>query len=100
MLLDAVPEHHRRRLVARLLEDVVAGGGRLIVGQYLSCENATLHLPAVGDVLRSLGFAVMGEAEQDRGERGPTQVAWLAARVTRALRRGCPRVARPARGLR
>ena len=80
VLLDAVPEHHRRRLVSHLLDDVVAGGGRLIVGQYLSRENATLHLPAVGDVMRSLGFAVTGEAEQDRGERGPTQVAWASAR--------------------
>ena len=79
-LLDLVPLSRRVELLEHLLEYLVAPEGRLIVGQYLSSRNQTVGQPAVGAILEDLGFPVDGEAEQDRGERGPTQIAWIERR--------------------
>jgi len=71
-LLDVVPERRRADLLHHLLDELVAAGGQLILGQYFAP-------PPLRQVLEDLGFSVAGTAEQDRGDRGPTQVAWIEA---------------------
>jgi SAM-dependent methyltransferase len=64
-----VPEQRRRGYVERLLAQVVAPGGRLIVCSYGSPRSGLIPDP-VGDELRSLGFEPELEREVEAPEGG------------------------------
>ncbi|HKF16922.1 MAG TPA: hypothetical protein VKF14_07010, partial [Candidatus Dormibacteraeota bacterium] len=53
----------------RVLREMVAPGGRLIVRDY----------DGIGDQLRSWGLPVAGIAAQPRGAKRPQEAAWLDA---------------------
>ncbi len=75
-----VPTHRQRQLVKRLLSDVLAPGGRLIICSYGSSRRPTPSAEPVGDLLRSWGYEVAGEAA-GRDSNGVvfTRVAWIEA---------------------
>jgi hypothetical protein len=71
------PDDERPPYVRRLLDDVVAPSGRLVVCGY---GNASRNDPAapVGRMLREWGFAVEGEAEGRNDQGFPvTRFAWI-----------------------
>jgi SAM-dependent methyltransferase len=73
-LLDAVPETHLRRYVARLLERCVAPGGTLVLGDYGSVSRGVAPRD-VAALLAGFGYEVAGAAS---GGEGPvTRFAWL-----------------------
>jgi hypothetical protein len=59
--LEYVPPRRRRELVARLLREVVALDGRLVIGVY---GNADAGGPGLEDVVRGWGYRVAGHAER------------------------------------
>jgi len=73
MLLDVVPVSLETQHLARVFEDVVEPGGRLIVGDYGSHSR---RVPArdVAAVLRTSGLTVAGEATADSLQQ--TRFAW------------------------
>lgn len=75
-LHDVVPRSHLGRLVDRLLAEVVAPGGRLIVGAYGSRSRGAEPLD-VAATLRGLGVAVAGAAAG--GSPTMCRVAWVVA---------------------
>ena len=64
-----VPERHRRLLTERLLNEVVAPGGRLIVCGYGSPRSGVRAHP-VREVVRSFGLTPETEFEVDAPEGG------------------------------
>jgi len=98
--LDYVPRPKRRALIAWLLDEVVAEGGRLIVGKH----NETIGSHELADDLQRWGLRVTGAAERaHRSEpRLVYRALWLDAPTTtdaalrfRALRESdLPRLAR------
>lgn len=75
--LDYVPPRSRPRLVERLLSDVVAPGGRLIIGVY----NEERDQRTVEDSLTSWGFSVGGRTERPHPHHALAYRAiWLPAR--------------------
>jgi SAM-dependent methyltransferase len=78
-----VPQHRQPELIARLLEQVVAPGGRLVVCAYRS--RGEKHAAAIGEDLRSWGLTVAGEATAtDLVDGGiGTRVVWLDATADR-----------------
>jgi SAM-dependent methyltransferase len=81
-----VPDHRRPELVERLLRDVVAPGGRLIVCGYGSGgRRPEVGTQDVATILRGWGHRVTGEAyARDEAGRVITRVAWID--VSRAER--------------
>jgi SAM-dependent methyltransferase len=69
--LEYVPPPRRRELVAWLLDEVVAPGGRLIIGT----QNEEIAHPEVEPQLAAWGFAIAGRAER------PHRVPEIAYRV-------------------
>ncbi len=82
--LEYVPPHRQPALVDRLLREVVAPGGRLIVCSYGSSRRPAPRAEPVGQLLRGWGHAVAGETEgaDDNGVIF-VRVAWIDARATR-----------------
>jgi 2-polyprenyl-3-methyl-5-hydroxy-6-metoxy-1,4-benzoquinol methylase len=76
--LEYVPEPRRRALVAWLLAEVVAPGGRLIIGKY----NEEIQRHAVEQQLMAWGFAIAGRAERAhcREPRIAYRIVWIDAR--------------------
>ena len=74
--LDYVPARLRAQLVAHLLEDVVAPGGRLIVGPYSEPAGSPSQLQTE---VASWGFTVAGAAEvpHARDHRVVRRAFWL-----------------------
>jgi hypothetical protein len=74
-----VPEERRRAFVARLLERVIAPGGRLVLCSYGSSRRPAPLVEPIGDQLRGWGFAVVGEADAADPENGVlvTRIAWV-----------------------
>jgi len=72
-----VPSQRQPDLVARLMEHVVAPGGRLVVCAYR--PHGVRDADPIGEQLRSWGFPVNGEATAtDTADGGvATRVAWL-----------------------
>jgi SAM-dependent methyltransferase len=72
-----VPSQRQPDLVARLMERVVAPGGRLVVCAYR--PHGVRDADPIGELLRSWGFPVSGEATAaDIADGGiATRVAWL-----------------------
>lgn len=73
--LEYVPARRRRDLVARLLAEVVAPGGRLIIGVY----NEERELHAIErDLVDELGFAIAGRTERlHRDPRLAYRAVWI-----------------------
>lgn len=74
--LDYVPPRRRRDFVARLLADVVAPGGRLVIGVF----NEEKDRDTVADAVRSWGLAVAGATS--RAHRDPRlryKAMWVEA---------------------
>jgi len=59
--LEYVPPHRRRDLVERLMRDIVAEDGRLIVGVY---GNADPSGPGLDDIVRGWGFSIAGGVDR------------------------------------
>lgn len=74
-----VPLARQPELVARLMEEVVAPGGRLVICAYR--PRGASDADSIGELLRSWGFAVSGEAAAiDTTDGGvATRVVWLDA---------------------
>lgn len=68
-MVDLVPPRRRPDWLRRVLREMVAPGGRLIVRDY----------DGIGDQLRSWGLPVAGIAVQPRGAKRPQEAAWLDA---------------------
>jgi SAM-dependent methyltransferase len=82
--LEYVPDARGREYVARLLRDVVAPGGRLIVCAYGSATRPERRVAPVGDLLRGWDFPVAGEAEAaDLNGVVFTRVAWIDGEARR-----------------
>jgi hypothetical protein len=76
--LEYHPPSHRRRMVERLLRTYLVPGGRLIVCSYGSSRRPAPKAEPVGEILRSWGYAVAGEAEGiDTNGVVFTRVAWI-----------------------
>ena len=73
--LDYVPPRRRADYVARLLTDVVAPGGRLVVGVF----NEEKDRDKVADALRSWGYVVAGSTRAHRDPRLRYKAVWLEA---------------------
>ena len=59
--LEYVPPRRRRELIARLLREVVAADGRLVIGVYN--EDRALR-PSLEEIVRGWGYPVSGKAER------------------------------------
>ncbi|MGH2798177.1 MAG: class I SAM-dependent methyltransferase [Thermoleophilaceae bacterium] len=76
-----VPDHRRRELIERLLREVVAPGGRLIVCGYGGGRRSEAGTQDVAAILEGWGHRVAGEARaRDGAGRVITRVAWLDLR--------------------
>lgn len=62
--LEYVPPRRQRDLVMRLLRDVIAPGGRLIIGVYSEEQDATRAGPSEEARVAAWGFRVAGRAER------------------------------------
>jgi SAM-dependent methyltransferase len=62
--LEYVPPRRQRDLVTRLVEEVVAPGGRLIVGTYSEERDETRAGPSEAERVAAWGFAVAGQTER------------------------------------
>lgn len=79
--LEYVPPARQRDLIERLLGDVVAPGGRLIIGVYNEERDATRPGPAEEERVASWGWRIAGRAERPhlRDERLVYRVLWIDA---------------------
>lgn len=95
-----VPPKRQLDLVARLLREVVAPAGRLIVCSYGSATRPTPRAEPVGDILRGWGHLVAGEAEgADLNGVVITRVAWVrASRQRQQTRHRDASIAEPGAG--
>jgi SAM-dependent methyltransferase len=76
--LEYVPDARRPEYLVRLLRDVVAPGGRLIVCAYGSATRPDRRVTPIGDILRGFDLPVAGEAEAaDLNGIVFTRVAWI-----------------------
>ena len=84
--LEYVPPVRQPALVGRLLREVVAPGGRLIVCAYGSSRPDGPRAEPVGDRLQGWGFAIAGETDgaDDNGVVF-VRVAWIDAPPGRSL---------------
>lgn len=73
MLLDQVPRPFLTDHLRRVMEQVVAPGGRLIAGSYGS-RSQGIRAADVGEALRWAGFTVVGTAA--RGDETGARFAW------------------------
>jgi len=64
--LEYVPPRRRRDLVERLMRDIVAEDGRLIIGVY---SNADPGGPGLDDIVRGWGYPVAGQVERPHRTR-------------------------------
>jgi 2-polyprenyl-3-methyl-5-hydroxy-6-metoxy-1,4-benzoquinol methylase len=75
--LEYVPRHRRLEMVERLLREYLSPGGRLILCSYGSSRRSTPKAEPVGEILRTWGYAVAGEAEgADTNGVVLTRIAW------------------------
>lgn len=73
---DVVPPERLDVMVARLLRDFVAPGGRLIISSYTNAGQPPRRL---FEELRTAGHPPDGTIHIDRPSRGPLLTAWLDA---------------------
>ena len=79
--LEYVPLRRQKDLVARLLRDVAAPGGRLIIGTYGEERDETRAEPSVEEQLARWNFSVSGRTERPnrRDPRLVYRVVWMEA---------------------
>lgn len=79
--LEYVPARRQPDLIAHLLAQVVAPGGRLIIGTYNEECDATRPGPSLAEQVESWGFAVRGGSERPHyhDPRLVYRVLWLDA---------------------
>jgi SAM-dependent methyltransferase len=78
--LDTVPAHRQPRLVERLLRELAAPGGRLIVCSYGSSRPEGIRAEPVGERLGEWGYQVAGETEGTAPNGAVVvRVAWIEA---------------------
>jgi SAM-dependent methyltransferase len=84
--LEYVPPRRQRDLVARLLRDVVAPGGRLIIGVYSEERDATRAGPSEEARVASWGFRTAGRTERPhrRNPRLVYRAFWIDGPQRRA----------------
>lgn len=77
--LEYVPRCRQNALVSRLLSQVVAPGGRLIIGVF----NEEPHISAVEEQLKLWGFWVAGKSERphSRDQRLHYKILWIEKAV-------------------
>lgn len=76
--LDYVPEWRRRDLVTRLLNELVAPGGRLIVTSYGCTDDPELTGLSIAEHLKRLGFEVYGEAPSlEKRNSSLHRIGWI-----------------------
>jgi len=77
--LEYVPLRRQSDFVARLLRDVVAPGGRLIIGTYGEERDDTRVEPSVEEQLAHWGFPISGRTERPnrRDSRLVYRVLWI-----------------------
>lgn len=68
--LEYVPPRRRRDLVERLLKDVVAPGGRLIIGAYSEERDETRAEPSEEERVAGWGFPIAGRSERPHPHDG------------------------------
>jgi SAM-dependent methyltransferase len=72
--LEYVPSRRRRDYIARLLDDLVAPGGRLVIGVY--SEQREDH--AIGRELASWGLPIAGRTEREHADaRLAYRAVWI-----------------------
>jgi SAM-dependent methyltransferase len=62
--LEYVPERRQRDLASRLLREVAAPGGRLIIGTFNEEEDRTRSGPSLEQVVAGWGFRIAGRSER------------------------------------
>ena len=78
--LEYVPPHRRGELLGHLLREVVAPGGRLIVGSFNEEREATRRTPSQAEAVAALGFRVAGVVERPHPDRRVVRrVLWIDA---------------------
>jgi hypothetical protein len=79
--LEYVPPPRQRDLIERLLRDVVAPGGRLIIGVYSEERDATRQGPTEEERVAAWGWPIAGRAERPHlaDERLVYRVMWIDA---------------------
>jgi hypothetical protein len=79
--LEYVPPPRQRDLVERLLRDVAAPGGRLIIGVYSEERDATRPGPSEEERVAEWGLPIAGRSERRhrRDERLVYRVFWIDA---------------------
>jgi SAM-dependent methyltransferase len=77
--LEYVPLRRQRDLVERLLRDVVAPGGRLIIGTYSEESDETRTAPSQEAMIAGWGFPIAGRSERPhyRDSRLVYRVVWI-----------------------
>ena len=83
--LVCVPQERQRAFVERLLREVVAPGGRLILCGYGSPRSAQTPHP-VRRIVRSHGFSPEVEFEREAPEGGGSIIEGAVLRAGRAIR--------------
>ncbi|MBA2720841.1 MAG: class I SAM-dependent methyltransferase [Chloroflexi bacterium] len=78
--LGYVADTDQERFARRLLDDLVAPGGRLIICSYLSTRIATSEPPSPAEEIRGWGWDVAGEAAAIDPWTGKvfTRIAWVS----------------------
>jgi len=73
-----VPARRHRELVERLLREVVAPGGRLILGACSERKEGGLARPSLEERVSDLGFAIAGRSERPHSDAGSVyRVLWI-----------------------
>lgn len=82
--LEYVPPRRQRSLVERLLEDVVAPSGRLIIGSYSEERDEARLGPSEEERVAQWGFVIAGRSERPHRQdtRLVYRVFWIDQHVT------------------
>jgi SAM-dependent methyltransferase len=76
--LEYVPVRRQRDLVEQLLREVVAPGGRLIIGACSEKKEGGLAGPLLEERVSALGFAIAGRSERPHSDHGSVyRVLWI-----------------------
>ena len=81
--LEYVPLRRQRDLVHRLLRDMVAPGGRLIIGTYNEEGDETRTEMSLEAMVSSWGYVIAGRSERShsRDDRLVYRVFWIDASI-------------------
>ncbi len=79
--LEYVPARRQKDLVERLLREVAAPDGRLIIGAFKEENDALRTEPTLEEAVAGWGFPIAGRSERphDRDDRFLYRVFWIDA---------------------